>query len=74
MTDEYLSMKIDVGLLLKKVEQWKANQVRGFQQDENIILNVSMNKDRTKDSQPLYRGKNISVWHNVKEESNEEKV
>ena len=66
MTDEYITIKIDVGLLMKKIEEWKAKKHYEPIKDE-IMFSASLNKDRNSDEQPLYKGKNIAVWHNKKD-------
>jgi len=68
MTDEYITIKVDVGLLMKKIEEWKIKNsinISTFNVDNDIVFNASLNKNKNNDSQPLYVGKNIAVWHNV---------
>ena len=67
MTDEYITIKIDVGLLMKKIEDWKVKKHYEPTFSDDIMLSASLNKDRTNDEQPLYKGKNIAVWHNKKD-------
>ena len=67
MTDEYITIKIDVGLLMKKIEDWKMKKHYEPNLKDDIMLSASLNKDRNSDEQPLYKGKNIAVWHNKKD-------
>ena len=67
MTDEYITIKIDVGLLMKKIEDWKMKKHYEPNLKDDIILSASLNKDKNSDEQPLYKGKNIAVWHNKKD-------
>jgi len=67
MTDEYITIKIDVGLLMKKIEEWKVKKHYEPNLKDDIMLSASLNKDRNSDEQPLYKGKNIAVWHNKKD-------
>jgi len=67
--DEYLSIKIDVGLLMKKLEEWKLKQSKQLTSsvvDDGIFFSASVNDRKENDSQPSYKSKNIAVWHNVK--------
>jgi len=62
---EYLTIKMDVGLLMKKLEEWKLDkQNNPTNTDDSIVLNAGLNEQKNADNHPLYRGKNVAVWHN----------
>lgn len=67
MTDEYLTIKIDFGLLMRKLEEWKIQQMKKQinDMDTDIMFSASLNETKSSDDKrPLYRGKGIAVWHN----------
>ena len=71
MTNEFLAIKIDAGLLMKKLEEWKmknSKQLSTVDVDPDIMLSASLNDKKLEgDSQPVYAGRGIAVWHHKKE-------
>lgn len=64
MTDEYLTIKIDIGEVWKKLEAAKKKD------SEEVFFFASLNESKTEtDNKPIYKGRNITVWHNKKKGS-----
>ena len=69
MVDEYLTIKVDAGILMRKIKEWTLKKEKNLDSDDDIIFSVSINKNKTSENQPLYRGKGVAVWHNTKDDN-----
>jgi len=61
MTDDFLAIKIDIGEVLKKIEQAKRTG------SDQVMFFASFNENKSEnDNQPLYKSANVAVWKNKK--------
>lgn len=61
MADEFLTIKIDLGEVMKKLEQAKNRH------SDQVMFFAPLNENKAEgDKQPVYSNSKVAVWHNKK--------
>lgn len=67
MTDDFLSIKVDIGEVWKKFEAAKRNN------SESVMFFASFNNDKSEtDNKPVYKSNNVAVWLKKKAEQEQQ--